>query len=363
MNVTGIQNTFKGVVGSLKGNSVIGLDIGTSSIKLVELERKNGTAVVRNAAQCRNPAAGEEISEEKRLVLMVRGLKQEYGVRANRTVSTLSKRDITEKFLTVPADAGERVGDIVKWEVPKHISFPVEDAVYDFRVDELQGGGELGIHLAITRRRNIEKHVELLMRMGLVPEAVETRSRALHRLIDRTVDTEASVVAALDIGSRWSTMLIINNGVLRMSRTMEIGSDDINSSIVNLVRCSENDAESLKRKMGFTEEIMKGESVSATSKEFHVYSAIEMHMDRLIAEMKRSLVFYYAKQEAEDEPEILFVTGGAARIPNLGRFIEKKLGFEVRINDPSSGFTNEAGETMELGAHLSMALGLALRKL
>ena len=57
------------------------------------------------------------------------------------------------------------------------------------------------------------------------------------------------------------------------------------------------------------------------------------------------------------------MTGGAARIPNLGIFIEKKLGFEVRINDPSSGFTNEAGETMELGAHLSMALGLALRKL
>ena len=136
---------------------------------------------------------------------------------------------------------------------------------------------------------------------------------------------------------------------------------DITHSITNLVRCSEEDAEDLKRNVGFSEEILRGDAVPATSRDYNLYSAIEHQMDRLIAEMKRSLVFFYAQYEEQDEPEILYLTGGTSRIPNLTQFIDKKLDTRVEIVDPLEAIPHDLENNEGFGTQLSMAVGLAMR--
>jgi type IV pilus assembly protein PilM len=339
---------------------VIGLDIGASTLKIVELEGLNGKVAVKKIAsgQYSENYGVDEAEQVREAVYRTIG---EHGIKAKRVVSAIAKKDVIEKFLQIPVIDEKKIRDILKWEVSKHISFPLEQVVYDYRIDDIPGEAKVSVHLAIARRSRIENHIDILRSLGLVPVAVEPMSLSLFRIARSLVEIGDRPLAILDIGAHSSTLLIVTGGKMRLSRMIEIGSEDIMSSIVNLIQCSREEAGTLMSSVGISDEILQGQEVSATSKEFETYSAIEYQMDRLIGELRRSLVFFMAQYEGEDEPETLCLTGGTAGIPNLKQFLEKKLGLKSEVIDPLKNPDWNGCTHDNSGCYLSMAFGLALR--
>ncbi len=341
------------------GRKMVGLDIGTSSIKVSQITHRGKRVRVGKTAIWDNNRDSEgEI--QGNLENRIGELFSINNISTGGVVSTLTKDSITEKFISVPP-AREKIRDIVRWEVPKHIDFPFREAVFDYRSELIPGTESVSVHIAISRRKELEEFIRLLTNVGIRPRALETRSRALQRVAMLEEGIGEKSVAVLDMGSRWSTLILLNSGVLRMTRTMEIGSDDINHSIVQLVKCSEEEAESLKQKVGISRDILHGERVQSTSDSFQVFSAIEHQMDRVVAEVKRSLVFHFARYEDEPEPEAIYLMGGSSRIPNLEVFLNSKFDMDVEAIDPLKRLKGENEISPDEGTRLSMAIGLALR--
>lgn len=345
----------------LIADSMIGLDIGNSIVKMVELRRSNGDVAVNDFMFEPYPEDTEGTKEEKAIQL-IRKLVQENHVRTRRVVSVIPDKELIERFLYLPAGSSKKLTGIVKWEVTKHITFPIEEAVYDFSYSELPEEEKLCVYLVITKRSIVDSYIAMISGVGFEPFALESKAQALTRLLRWMKVTEGRKVAVLDIGSISSSFMIVENGVLRMTKFIEIGSEDITSTIVNLVHCTVKDAEDLKMSVGIKREVMESKDSSPTSVDYNVYSAIEFQMDRLIQEMKRALMFYFAQFEWENDPDILFLTGGASRIPNMDKFLANKLSMEVETIDPVSFMKCNDCEDKGPGTHLSIAFGLALRK-
>lgn len=348
--------------GKLIKTTLLGIDIGYSIAKIAELERRNGDVSIKDYlfADFDNES---EVPREEQAVDKIKNLLQQSGVKTKKVVAAVSNSDLIEKFLYFPISSKGKLEDIVKWEAKKHIDFPLEEAAYSFTSVEMEEEEKLCVYLAITKRSIVEKQIDIISRIGLEPVAIETKAHALARLV-RWLDRDGvqeKKIALLDIGSKSSSFMLLEKGILRMSKYIEIGSVDITSTIVNLVHCSEEDARELQMNVGIAEKVLNNEESSPKSVDFNLYSAIEFQMDRLTAEMKRALMFYFAQFEWEGDPDILYITGGASRIPNIAKFLSKKLSMDVEVLDPVKNLS--CPDCLERGpaTHLSIAFGLALR--
>lgn len=345
---------------SILRRRTIGIDIGSDSLKAVEVETGGGMPRLLNAVIEKDVFGGH--SPIGRLDAgLLSGILKKRGIKAKRAISVLPDEDLIEKYLRFPVETLKRIGDFVNWEASKHISYPVEEASFDYSTEERNGGDEIGVHLAVARRVVVEKYVYLLKNAGLVPEAVEPRSLALKRILRNREIPENMIVSMLDIGFRWTTLLILKGGRIRFSRTIETGGKDVRDSIAALINISPAEAEHHMVNTGLDINLIREEDVSPTSTEYNVYSAIERAIDRLISDYRRSYEFFRVQYEEEDGPAVLYLTGGTARIPNLDRFVEMKLKVKTEVFDTLKYSGIENGSYGGPWQPLSTALGLALR--
>ncbi|MBU8923382.1 MAG: pilus assembly protein PilM [Bacteroidales bacterium] len=341
-------------------NTMLGLDISPRAVKLIEMERVNGTKKVLSHAISEWDGQDDPGLDQleggllKKLVL-------ENNIHTKKVVTIVPHKDLTERFVELPFSAGNKMGEYVKWEIPKHINYPVEEATYDYICADSSQREKCEVHLAITRKDSVDRIVSIIRDAGLIPEVIETRSTALHRLVKQNPEWMTKTVTLLDIEYRWTSMLVISEGTLRMSRRIENGKRDIVTSIAVLSGCELDEAENLLMDLGFDEKVLEGESVDPTSREFNVYSAIERPVDRMLADMKRSYEFYKAQYGIENDPDLILISGETSCIPNLDRFISMKTGNKanvIRIED-LSGLQID-GKELQVGS-FTIALGLAMR--
>ncbi|MCD6380009.1 type IV pilus assembly protein PilM [bacterium] len=342
------------------GKAVIGLDAGTKSIKMVQLEKKRDIFEIKKIISEIRSNTDLEVTRSEAM----KRLASKSKLKGASTVSTLSSRDVIEKFIKLHSSSLRRINDLMKWEVRKHITFPADEAVYDYNVHKMENSDEIWVHLAITRREIIENQIMLIMEAGFKPWVIEPQSRAIQRLFLNSVQPEEEFFVAVNIGSSSSTLIVMNKGELRMAREMDIKGDDIDNSIKNMFQFTKEDGEVAKREVGFSMAIMNGAEVDPDSDEYIIYSAIESQIDSLVSEIRQSLQFYLVQYEKDDSPEKLYITGGNAQIPNLVPFLEKKLGISVGIIDPLKYLNaNKTRGEDEIGSgeEFSVACGLAMK--
>ena len=339
---------------------MLGMDVGPRAVKLVEMERAGG-----NWKVLKHVISKWEDRDEPGLDQLEGGLLKrlvaENNIHTKKVTTIVPYRDLTERFVELPLSAGDKMSEYVKWEIPKHINYPAEEATFDYICSDSTGREKNDVHIAITRKDSVERIVSIIREAGLVPEVIETRSTALHRLVQQNPEWMTKTVILLDIEYRWTSMLVISEGTLRMSRKIENGKRDIVTSIAVLSGSELDEADKLLMDLGIDEKIIKGESVDPTSQEFNVYSAIERPVDRLLIDMKRSYEFYKAQYGIENDFDLILVSGEISHIPNIDRFIGMKTGKKAKVigMEDLSGL-QVAGKDLSVGL-FTIALGLAMR--
>ncbi len=339
---------------------VVGIDLGSNSLKAVEVETGGKVPRLVNAV-VEKDVFGDASPAGRLDAGLLSGILKRRGIKTKRTVSVLPNEDLIEKYLRFPVETRKKIGDFVNWEASKHISYPVEEAAFDYSIEKPNGGSEMDVHLAVTRRSTVEEYVNLLNNSGLVAEAVEPRSIALGRILCNGPSSENTIIPMLDIGFRWTTLVILKGGRLRFSRTIEGGGKDVRDSITALMNISPAEAEDHMVNTGFSIDLIRGEDVSPTSTEYNVHSAMERAVDRLISDYRRSYEYYRVQFEEQDEPVVLYLTGGSAQMPGFDSFMEMKLKARTEVFDPFKYSGIENGSYVGPRSPLSTALGLALR--
>ena len=330
------------ILSSLFGKEVvIGLDIGSSMIKAVQVEPTRGGFRVVRAAEQKTPQGavrdGVIISREP-IAMAIRQMLQAAGISANAAVLSVSGPSVTVRQIRVPKMNAATLTKSIRYEAGKYISTNIEDAALSF---EIMGPcdddpTQMDVMLVGTSRDLVESRVAVAQLAGLEAIAVDIESFAILRaIVDTAPDdfADENLRAIVDIGAAHTEVIILSGPDFALTRSIPISGDTFADALKNQLRIEPSEAELRKQDVDMGA-LITGEG---SPESIELSRIIQTTMDELLREIRRS-INYFQSQLADEGvtanlSEILLV-GGSAQIRNLAAYMSARLGIPTRLCDP-----------------------------
>ncbi len=342
-----------------KSRSLIGLDIGSHSIKAVEIENRGGHYAITGYGQ--TGVLDDDESRAQALSNLIRRC----GFRTKRVAVAVSGKSVIVRYLSMIRMSDDELEKAIEFEADRYIPFNVSDVVMDCKkLDEVQTGLELDslsedkmrVLLVAAKKSLVVDAVNQVSKIGLVPQIVDVNAfaigNAFELMCEASSDEERSekVVALIDVGAQKTNMNIIRGSTSYFTREVYLGGDDFTSTLSKRMGLTEEDAEKLKRSPGDRE------------------SEVEEGMSQILEDLGNEILlsFDYFENQFDSSVEEIFVSGGGARVPFLERNFERIFSRPVQSWDPTSGLeispgNYEESELTENSLQLATAIGLASR--
>lgn len=355
--------------------SPIGIDLGGSP-KLVQFRLKGNPPrpELHATASLPLPIPNNGNSEAERETF-VRQLKKSMAIAhfgPRRAIIALPSLDVHMRPLTLPVDEHD-LAKRVRWEAESYIEGPIDNAVIDHVVlGEATTAGERRLEvLAISAdKQKVLTALDLLSRAGLTIDIVDIIPLALCRALHATHANPDSAAAAIDIGARITTAVIIMNNELRMARPIAIGGNALTEAIQTALEISPEEAEILKCQHGIGS--VRGENgqpePSAGGDEPNkiariVHDILREHLDRLADELEK-LFRYFSAQHRGRTVERIYLLGGGGALKHLDELLASRLNTQVTVGEPLAQITGNQAELKHgTDSSYAVAAGLALRGL
>jgi type IV pilus assembly protein PilM len=333
--------------------SIVGLDIGTSSIKAIELTQDKYEYVITAYGQIDIP--GEQARRDAIADLFKTG-----GFRTKRVATAVSGKSVIFRFLTMPAMSDENLANAIRFEADKYIPFDIEEVQLDTQkladvpATEEGKAGESKVLLVAAKRSVIQDQAQLLAELGLQPVNVGVDSFAMGNayeladIVSPGMQEPDSVIALIDIGASKSCINIMRNNVTYFAREVPMGGQDMTNAVTRRFGVETYEAEALKRDPG--DQIAE------------VQEAVAHVLDDLGNEINLSFDFF--ENQFDGEVAEVFLSGGSVLLPFLEESLEKIFEKRTRVWNPIEGLKVKADnvniEVMNQSApQLAVAVGLA----
>jgi len=344
----------------LKSKDIAGLDIGSSAVKMVKLEQGRDLKLTYAGVVELAPT----IRPENRPAAIVGALREHLHLsrgKIRQVVTALPTRAVHIHYLKLPEMPRPELVEAILWEARKILPFPLEEGIWDYLVlrEEVERGvRNLEMMLVVAPRGTVSEHLALLEDAGLEPIAVEVNSLALVSAWERTYSGRAGeTVALIDLGATATTINIIHQGVLQLTREVAIAGNHFTEAIQQTLGLDFSGAEKLKKEQGF--------SSGKAGENLPVSRALRPLLDQLLLEIQRSSDYYRAQFRGETIGRLL-LTGGSAHLSGLREFFSLNFSLPVEIHQPFNfirmGESVFLPESPENYSRLTVGLGLALRK-
>lgn len=363
------------LLSSLFGKEVvIGLDIGSSMIKAIQLEpTRTGFRILR-AAQQKTPHGtvrdGVVISRES-VATAVRQMLQAAAISANSVILSVSGPSVLVRQIRTPTMNEATLAKSIRYEAGKYLTTNLDDSALAY---ELLGPAEddpsqMDVMLVATTRDLVDSRVAVAEMSGLDAVAVDIEAfSSLRALVDLFPEdfADENLRAIVDMGASHTEVIIVSGSDFALTRSIPIAGDAFTDAIKNQLRIEFSEAESRKQEVDMGV-LVNGEGTPETIEMARILQAT---IDELLREIRRS-VNYFQSQLADEGisanlAEILLI-GGSSQLGNIATYMSARLGLPTRLCDPfTSSFietTPEAEEWLqEQGSGLTTALGLALKE-
>lgn len=343
-----------------KNTSLIGLDISSTSVKLLELSLQGDRYRVesygveplpQNAVVEKNIADVEGVGEA-----IIRLLARAKPRSKNAAVAVSGSAVIT-KIIEMDADLSddERESQI-RLEADQYIPYPLEEISLDFEVigPSPTNPERVSVLLAASRTENIEFRTDVLVIANLTAKVVDVEAYAMERAFDLLVDSlpcgREGTVAVIDIGATMTTLNVINDGKIIYTREQLFGGRQLTEEIQRRYGLSFEEAGKLKKEGGLPDD--------------YEVEVLQPFKEAVVQQVTRSLQFFFSSSQYNDVDHIL-LAGGTASILGLAETVQEKLGTAVAVANPFVHMSfapqiNAAAISNDAPA-LMIACGLALR--
>ena len=352
----------------------IGLDIGSSSIKLAELVHQQGKLVPLKLKlqeiDSREDNQDSQLDELKNLFRDINTKEAKINVVINCSQSCT-------KISVIPFMPKSEILPALKWEMRNYISFSIDQAVLDYEIlREIAEGGvkKLKVAVACCPQETVNRYLDLLSRAGIKPSLFTQHSFALKNVINSLCSKENETVAFLDIGYTFSELVIFQDRELVFSRKLPVAGQDFTQEMIQALvsdrgktELTLEEAESIKKKYGILSsddsKIIEDKITSA-----HLISLLRPNLEKLATEIKRSFAYYREKEQGAPV-ELLLLLGGGGNLKNLTKNLSESLRIPVQLGNPllafplsapagnKQGLFNDEPETVN---RFASALGAAL---
>jgi len=371
-----------GIFGKLvPGMISTGLDIGSSAIKLVQLQRTKEGVSLHKAGSAPTPAGAMKagvVVDPLAMAQAVRSLLEALQIDGGMAVAGVAGPTVVVREVPLPTMSDRQLRKSIQWEARNYISFPVEDSVVEFEVLDRpasQTGGHMRVMLVAAPRDMVDSQVETLELAGLEPVAVETQPFAAMRGLSAAngqLRAPGETTALLEMGASYTEITIVKDGHFVLSRMIPIAGNAFTEAIKTALDISLDEANQLKEK---AMQVVLSEEERATLDPAaqQASRAIEPHLDELIREVRRSLAYHDYQQQSPDAAagelgvSQILLSGGSAKLPRVASYFQAQLGVPVSIvNVFGAGNVQAHGVNQDyLEAHapaLLVSTGLALRE-
>lgn len=352
-----------GLFGKKKSASVVGVDIGSSSLKVVQLRREGGVAVLETYGEIAlGPYAGAEAGQatnlpaDKIAETLVDLLREANVTTKNAGFSIPFSRSLLT-LVELPRRANpEEQKTVISLEARKYIPVPIAEVQLDWFIipEALPQGAEapskINVLLVAVHNDELALLQGVVEKSGLESSFFEIE---IFSTIRSVVDEPVKPVLVLDIGASATKVYVVERGVVALSHNIREGGQDVTRTIASAQGLDVARAEALKKEHGF-----------ADGKEAYDRASIELVFSRIFGEARRVLQKYEtAHQKAV---AALVLTGGGGVTKELASYAQEFFSIEVRVADPFAKTSAPAfmrPVLAEIGPEFAVAVGVALRKL
>jgi len=346
--------------------SVFGLDIGSYSVKLVEIDKDDSRFRLKNFAISELYGDGEEYDVEgpsySRQSAAVKNCFRQMKLNPRRIRNlncSIGGQEVAVKQIKSISLSAEELESSLTFEARKHLPLENTDAILDYQIlSDSTNASNIDILMVATTKKAFDYHIKLLRELGVKPRTLEAECTALVNSYFLTYGKPEGdrALIFLDIGAKFSTLTVFADSAMLFSRDIPIGGHKLTDDIKNLRDLEYLAAEELKRTKGMGA-FLGGEDGGEVS----IRITRKKSLDSLVDEIRRSLR-YYTKETGIREYERILMCGGSALLINLNSHLAQALSMNVEIYNPFEHFTVPPGFNESLGTQLAMTCGLALRE-
>lgn len=346
-----------------EGKNLIGVDIGTSSIKVIQL-RESGKGKVHLVKYGVEPLPPQSIVDGHVMnsSAVVDGLVKIFkDLRiTNRDVAlSISGHSVIIKKLNLPLMKAEELEEQIQWEAEQHIPYEISEVEIDYNIIWRNPDvGQMDVLLVAAKKDEIQDLVEVVRQAKLKPSVVDIDAFAVQNVYELNYGfNPGETIALLNVGASITTVNIVQGEVSQFTRDITNGGNAITEEIQKQLQVSYEEAEAYKAGGRLhSQEVVPQE----------VDSIISSVVDTLAAEIQRSLDFYMATS-SRSEVERIFITGGTSKIGYLRSAIERRSRVPVEPLDPFRRIIFDErhfdpGILKNQAPQATICLGLALRK-
>ena len=365
--------------------SYLGIDIGSSGVKLVELLNEGGRPKLATYGYIEEPVdivRNDSAELIQKASVMIKKLIKEAAATSTKVVSALPSFSVFSSVISMPQMSKKDLAEAIVWEAKKFVPLPVEEMVLDWKIlqegqlpktgeDKNQASGlnannrELLGQLNGARERNVkvlltaapknlvDKFVKIYQASELDLISLETDAFSLERSL---VGNDHSPIMIIDVGAISTDITIVEKGIPLLNRSVDVGGDTITKAIMRSLNIDLKRAEQFKRDVGFSE----------TSNSGVIPKVIEGAISTVVNEIKYCFDLYVNQPNSRQAVEKIILTGGSSFLPNLPAYLSKLLEIKVYIGDPWARiiYPVELKEVLEeIGPRFAVAIGLAMREI
>lgn len=362
-------------------SSFLGIDIGTASIKVVELANFKGRPrlVTYGFIEKKPSEIKSLVDDPTGTATIINEICAKSRTSSKKVIAALPNFSVFTSILNLPNLPKKELASAISWEAKKIIPMPLEEIILDWKIIEelednsgLKSLGEpnspsnpqqnkpmgkifskpqsnLKILLTGASRNLVKKYVDIFNVSGLTLLSLETENFALIRSL---VGNDKSVIMLVDLGASTSNIAVVEKGIPVLSRSIEIGGTMITRAISNSLNINFDRAEQFKQDL----------SLGSETADNALPQTVEKAFSPILNEIKYTINVY--QEQNKKKVEKIILTGGSALLGNLSGYLSNVLNINTYVGDPWARviFPTELKPILDrLGSKFAVAIGLSMR--
>jgi type IV pilus assembly protein PilM len=337
----------------------VALDIGSSSVKLVEAAKdKAGYRLTTVGIAPLPPTAVQNnmVVEKAPVAAAIRGLVREHRVKAKKVISVVPGRAAIIKKIQLPVQREEDLEANVEFEAANVIPESLENVNLDYQVlNFLEEGTKMEILVVAVKKEIINSYTQAIDEAGLMPMIIDVDYFAMENMYEINYEPNPEeLVGLIHIGARYTSINMLKAGISSFTGDLPVGGEAFTESLMQQLSISYDQAETLK-----ITGVLDGE------KNVKVEDLLDPLCHSLVEDISRTLTLYGTMAVGEPA-HVVYLSGGGSKFKPLVPLLEQKLNVPVHLSEPFRGFSLarniDKDSLADSGLALAVGAGLSIRR-
>jgi type IV pilus assembly protein PilM len=337
--------------------SIVGLDIGSSSIKAVELKKsRNGVEVAHMAMEplSSDIVVDSMIVDSGSVASAITKIFSESGIKTRAVATSVSGHSVIVKRIPLASMTDQELSSVIQTEAAQHIPFDISDVSIDYQILSDNGGATMDVLLVAVKKDKILNYTNVLSLAGKSPAVVDIDAFALQNCYEFNYQPgPGATVALLNLGASVMNINIVKGTTPLFTRDVSVGGHQYTDSLQKELDLSFEDAEALKL----------GQKVGTVSEDAKM-PILQQVTEIIVLEIQKTFDFFRATATGE-HIERIYLAGGSSQVPGLIEGLRQEFSLPVEILNPFQRIDPPLGTGADLAdknaGQMAVAVGLALR--